>query len=290
MKIKLTSGERIFEAILYIFMTIILVATIYPFWYLLSLSFTSSLVPSTEIHLIPPVFDIMPYKKVLSDPLMFRAMGNTVVRTLFGTFLTVIVTVLLAYPLSKKGLPHKKFWTAFIVFTMYFEGGLIPTYLQVKGLGLGDTIWALTLPILINSFNMLIVRNFFSALPDSLEESAKIDGANDYLILFRIILPVSMPIIATLILWTAVGHWNAWFDSLIYITTDSKQVMQNIMRRIVMDGAGSSIAGTDDMSNLVNPENLKAATIMVTTLPIIIVYPFLQKYFVKGVMVGSLKG
>jgi putative aldouronate transport system permease protein len=290
MNIKPTAGERVFEWILYIFMAIVIFATLYPFWYLLSLSFTSSLVPSTEIHLIPPVFDFMPYKKALADSMMYKSFFNTVYRTLFGTVLTVAVTVLLAYPLSKKYLPNRVFWTGFIVFTMYFEGGMIPSYLQVKYLGILNSIWALTLPVLVNSFNLLIVRNFFMSIPESLEESARIDGASDYLILFRIILPLSMPIIATLILWTAVGHWNAWFDALIYITSDSKQVMQNIMRRIVMDNAGTGVAGTDDMSNLVNPENLKAATIMITTLPIILVYPFLQKYFVKGVLVGSVKG
>jgi len=200
--------------------------------------------------------------------------------------------VLTAYPLSKKHFPHRGFWTGFIVFTMFFSGGLIPTYMVVKGLGLLNTVWALILPGLVPAYNMIIVRNYFMSISPSLEESAKLDGANDFTILLRIILPVSMPIIATVTLWTIVGHWNSWFDSMIYSQNARKQVLQVVLRRIVLEGSNEVVnmnAGMDDMSS-VSPDNIKAATIMVATFPILMVYPFIQKYFVKGIMVGSLKG
>jgi putative aldouronate transport system permease protein len=175
---------------------------------------------------------------------------------------------------------------------MFFSGGLIPIYLLVKSLGLINSMWALVLPGLISAFSLIIARNFFMALPESLEESARIDGANDIRILFSIIVPISMPIIATLTLWMAVQHWNAWFDSLIYMTDSHKQVLQVVMRRIVLQGTKDmmDVNNFDDRSLVANPEMIKAATIMVTVMPIIMFYPFLQKYFVKGVLVGSLKG
>jgi putative aldouronate transport system permease protein len=217
---------------------------------------------------------------------------NTVIRTVLGTALSLTFTIFAAYALSKRYFPHRTFWTAFIVFTMFFSGGLIPSYLLVKSLGLINSMWALVLPGLISAFSLIIARNFFMALPESLEESARIDGANDIRILFSIIVPISMPIIATLTLWMAVQHWNAWFDSLIYMTDSHKQVLQVVMRRIVLQGTKDmmDVNNFDDRSLVANPEMIKAATIMVTVMPIIMFYPFLQKYFVKGVLVGSLKG
>jgi len=177
------------------------------------------------------------------------------------------------------------------VFTMFFSGGLIPVYLLVKKLGIMNSVWALVLPSLISTFSMIIARNYFMSLPIELEESAKIDGAHDWTVLFRIVVPVSAPIIATLALWSAVGHWNAWFDSLIYITDNDKQVLQVVMRRIVLEGTSNMMDfRSDDPLATVNPEMVKAATVMVTVLPIVLTYPFLQKYFIKGVLVGSLKG
>jgi len=290
MLIKKSMGDRIADIAIAIIMILVGFATLYPFWYLLSLSMTSSSVPNTEIYLIPPKFDFTAYWRVLTNPDIGIGFYNTIYRTVFGTAMTVAATVLLAYPLSKKDMPFKTLITGLIVFTMYFSGGLIPTYLLVRDLGLMENRLALMLPGLISAFHLIIVRNFFAGLPDALEESAKLDGANDFVILFRIIMPLSMAIIATLTLWTAVGHWNAWFDALVYVQNSQKQVLQNVMRRIVLEGIGNDIAGIDETTVYINPENLKAATIMVTTIPIIMVYPFLQKYFVKGVLVGSLKG
>ncbi len=275
-----------------LFMITLCVTTIYPFIYLLSLSLSTGDVPLTQIHLIPPKFTWANYEKVLTNEFILSGFMNTVIRTVLGTALSLTFTIFAAYALSKRYFPHRTFWTAFIVFTMFFSGGLIPSYLLVKSLGLINSIWALVLPGLISAFSLIIARNFFMALPESLEESARIDGANDIRILFSIIVPISMPIIATLTLWMAVQHWNAWFDSLIYMTDSHKQVLQVVMRRIVLQGTKDmmDVNNFDDRSLVANPEMIKAATIMVTVMPIIMFYPFLQKYFVKGVLVGSLKG
>lgn len=194
-----------------------------------------------------------------------------------------------AYVLSKKYFPNRNFWTGAIVFTMYFSGGMIPSYILVKNLHLFNSVFALILPGLIPTFTMLIVRNFFMAIPDSMEESARIDGANDVSILFRIILPISMPIIATVVLWQMVGHWNSWFDALLYTQDQKKQVLQLVLRRVLFEGSGE-LADYTGGSVTVRPESLRAAVIMIVIFPIVCVYPFLQKYFVKGILVGSLKG
>lgn len=291
--IKKSLGEVVFDGFNGVLMIIFCITTLYPFIYLLSMSFASANVPLTQINLIPPEVSLESYKRVLSSNYIASGFLVSIFKTLLGTLLSMVFTFTLAYPLSKRYFPNKGFWTAIIVFTMFFNGGLIPNYLLIKNLGLMNKIGALVLPNLVNAFHMVIVRNYMMSLPDSLEESAKIDGANDIRILISIILPVCKPIIATIALWIAVWHWNEWFQCLLYITEPSKQVLQVIMRRVVMDGtqqvvdmAGQSEAG----DAAVTTEGVKAATIMVTTMPILMVYPFIQKYFVKGIMVGSLKG
>ncbi|WP_245954372.1 carbohydrate ABC transporter permease [Paenibacillus flagellatus] len=283
---------QLFDLINFVFMTALCVATIYPFLYLLSLSFSTGDVPLTRIHLLPPTWTWANYEKVLTNEYILSGFANTIARTAIGTALSLTATVFAAYPLAKRFFPHRTFWTGFIVFTMFFSGGLIPNYLLVKSLGLMNSVWALVLPGLVSAFSLIIARNFFMALPESLEESARIDGANDIVILFRIVVPVSMPIIATLTLWTAVQHWNAWFDSLIYMTDAHKQVLQVVMRRIVLQGTKDmmDVNSFEDPNLVANPDMIKAATVIVTVVPIVLFYPFLQKYFVKGVLVGSLKG
>lgn len=286
-----TKGDIVFDIINVIILLIVCFATLYPFYYLLVMSFTSGDVPLTQMYLIPPKATLSNYIKVLSDSAIWGGFRNTVLRTALGTAISVLAVICTAYPLSKKYLVHRNLFTSFVVITMFVSGGTIPSYLLVKNMGLMDTIWALVLPTAISAYNVVITRNFFMSIPASLEESAQLDGANDIQILFKIYVPVSLPIIATITLWVAVAHWNAWFDSLIYITNSNKQVLQIVMRRIVLEG-------TQDMLNPdafeeamhVNSETIKATTVMVTTIPILVVYPFIQKYFVKGVMVGSLKG
>lgn len=291
LKRQRTLGDKIFDATNIFIMLLICIVTIYPFWTELMLSFTSGDVPLTKTYLIPPKMTLANYAKVLSDSDIKFGFANTIFRTVLGTVISVVGVICTAYPLSKKYLVHRNLFTTFVVLTMFVSGGTIPSYLLVKNIGLMDSIWALVLPSAISAYNVVIARNFFMGIPNSLEESARIDGANDITILFRIIIPVSMPIIATITLWVAVWHWNAWFDSLIYISSSTKQVLQVIMRRIVLEGTQEMMNpdAFEEAMN-VNTETIKATTVMVTTIPILLVYPFIQKYFVKGVMIGSIKG
>jgi len=284
---------QIFNVINYALLFALCVSTLYPFLIILSLSFTSEriLTIGYSASLIPKEVSLEAYRKVLSSDFIKSGYIMTILRTILGTSSSVLVTSFTAYALSKKYFPHRTFWTMVIVFTMFFSGGMIPSYLLVRKLGLINNILSLILPPLVNTFNMVIMRNYFMTVPESLEESAKIDGANDILILFRIIIPVSKSIIATITLWVAVWHWNAWFDSLIYTTKPSLQVLQVVLRRVILEGSQmvESVTARDDTYR-VSTEKIKAATIMVTTLPIILVYPFIQKYFIRGIMIGSLKG
>ncbi|MGI5898722.1 MAG: carbohydrate ABC transporter permease [Christensenellales bacterium] len=295
MRIKKSTDEKIFLSIIYAFMIVFCLTTLFPFWNIITLSFTGSGVSTVKYYLWPPVTTLANYKRVFSSSNIWIGFGNTFFRTIIGTLLTLLFSIHMAYPLSKRNFPHRNIWTLIVVFTMFFSGGMIPDYILVRTLGLINTRWAMILPMLISPFNMIIMRNFFMNIPDSLEESARIDGANDITVLYKIILPISGSIIATIALWTAVSHWNAWFDCLIYINDSSKMVVQTILRRVVLEGSQQLmnmtgyIPGMEEVE-VVSTETIKAATIMVATVPILVVYPFLQKYFVKGVMVGSLKG
>jgi putative aldouronate transport system permease protein len=284
-------GDAAFHAVNYAIMIALSFLTIYPFLFLISSSFSALDATVTGFSLWPRQMTVDNYIRVAANPLVYSGYRNTILRTVLGTGLSLLVTFMLAYPLSKKSFPLRNLWTGLVVFTMFFSGGLIPTYLLVKNLKLVDTVWALVLPELVSAYNLVIVRNYMQTIPASLEESAKIDGANDITILFRIILPVCKPIIATIALWVAVWHWNAWFDCMVYVNKAGGEVMQLVMRRIVMLGSNDQITQMmSDTMDVATPEGLKAATILVATVPILCVYPFIQKYFVKGVMVGSLKG
>ena len=244
--------------------------------------------------LIPEQWDLTSYRTLWSSRQnLIRAYGNTLFRVIVGTVMNLIFTIALAYPLSKRDLKGRTFFNALVFFTMIFSGGMVPTYMVVKATGLIDSPWALIVPSLIGTWNMFMMRNFFYAIPDSLIESAQLDGANNLQILTRIVLPCSMASIATILLFYAVGHWNAWFDAVLYITDNKLLPMQNLLRNII---AASNMSDLDAAAMLtadyVRPpaESIKSATIVITTLPILVVYPFIQKYFVKGVMVGSVKG
>jgi putative aldouronate transport system permease protein len=291
---KPSIGERIFDIVNVAALGLLAVTTVYPFLNVLTVSFsTPTAANAYGLKLWPKEVTLEAYKSVFSNPYIWTGYGNTLYRTVLGTLLNVLFTVMCAYPLSKKYLPNRNAYTLFIVFTMFFSGGLIPSYLLVRELGLLDSRWALILPGLIAPFTMIIVRNFFMSLPSEVEESAKIDGADDFRILYAIVLPVSKPIIATISLWYAVAHWNAWFDSLLYIHDPKKTVLGTVLQKIVVEGSQEfqnfELAQVG-MEITVTPDIIKAATIIVATFPIICVYPFIQKYFVKGVMIGSLKG
>ncbi len=287
-----TVGDVTFETVSVIFMIFFCITTLYPFLYLVGLSLSSADASTIGYSILPQGFSLENYAKVLENSDIGVGFKNAIIKTIIGSAVNVVGAIIAAYPLSKKYFPHRSMWTGLIVFTMFFSGGLVPSYLLVKRLGLLESMWALILPGAISTYNMIIMRNFFMSLPESLEEAARIDGANDFVVLIKVVIPTSMAIIATITLWSLVGHWNSWFDALIYITNPDKQLLQIVMRRIVLEGTVQMLNpnAADYTSKPVNSENIKAATIMITTLPIIAVYPFLQKYFVKGVMIGSLKG
>src|SRR5690625_2994057 len=235
---KRSIGEKIFDIFNYTLLLLFAITALYPFINMLSLSLSSSASASQHgLKLFPTEFSLQGYKAVFDNPIIWKGYLNTIIRTVCDTILNFLFNVMCAYPLSKRYLPNRNFYTLFIVFTMFFSGGLIPTYLLVKGIGLLDNPLVLILPGLINAFTMIIVRNYFMSLPVELEESAKIDGANDFRVLFSVILPISTPIIATISLWYAVAHWNAWFDALLYITTTDKMVLQTILRKIIIEGS-----------------------------------------------------
>lgn len=278
---------------------ILLSATILiPFLHLFNLALSPShLATRGGLLLYPSELTFDNYQKVLSSRFIWNGYRNTLVRTVAGTGLQLLFTALGAYAMSKRYFPHRTFYMFLIVFTMFFSGGLIPSYLLVKDLGLIDHYGAMILPGLVSAFNLVILRNYFQAMPEEIEESCQIDGAGRFRIFFSIVLPLSTPILATVGLWLAVGHWNAWFDVLLYIQDEQKFVLQIVLRRIILTGtqqmmdltaaSGSTTLLEETQSS---PEGLKAASIFVATLPILCVYPFIQKYFVQGIMIGSLKG
>lgn len=229
---------------------------------------------------------------VITTSVLPRAYANTIIRTVVGTSLSVSATIIAAYVLSFKKLPFRNAMTAFLFITMYVDGGLIPTYLLMRSLKLYNNFWVLILPSLISAYNVFIARNFLSSLPESLRESAYLDGAGDFTVFTKIVLPLSKPIIATLALWSAVGHWNAWFDAMLYIKNQDLIVLQLLLKR-TMDQAVNTQFETGSMlesMQAVCSENINAAIIILTIGPIVMVYPFIQKYLIKGVMIGSIKG
>ena len=292
--IQKSPGEKVFDTLNAIVLGVLALSMVYPFWYLFALSLAdANKVALSKVYIWPSAVSLSSYANVLGTKYIYMSFGMTVLRTVLGTAIALFLGYNMAYVLSKRYFPHRKFWTGLLVFTMFFSGGMIPEYLLIKDLVMIDKIWALVLPMAISAYNIVIIRNFLMSLPDSLEESARLDGANDIVIVYRIILPLSLPIIATVGLWTAVAHWNAWFDAMIYIRTTEKQVMQMVLRRVVLLGDASLVPLSGEQVNLtvsMNTETIKAATVMVATVPILVVYPFIQKYFVKGIMIGSLKG
>jgi len=265
---------------------------LYPFLYTLTISLsTAAEVSRPGLHLFPREISLLSYRMVLTNPDILTGYFNTILRTVLGTTITVVGCSIAAYPLARKEMPLRSLITFLIVFTMLFNGGMVPNYLLIQKLGLLNSIFALVIPTALSAFNIIIIKNFFQALPESLVESARIDGAGEWRILFQIYMPLSKPVLATVALWSSVYHWNAWFDALLYITDDSKQVLQTFLQRIVVESSTQlmELGVTDTSVMQFAPETIKAATIVVTILPIICVYPFIQKYFVKGVMLGGVK-
>lgn len=294
MRIKRSLGEVAFDWANVLLLSFLIVVTFYPFLHVImaSLSNPSRLAAHRGILAWPSGFSTGAYRSILRYRLIYSGYTNTLIIVTAGTALNLLMTLLGAYVLSRKALALRRLISVMIVFTMYFSGGLIPTYLLVNNtLGLGNTLWALLLPGLISTWNLLVMRTAFYGIPDSIEESAKLDGANDFIILFRIIAPMILSTISVILLFYAVAHWNSWFPAAIYIRDRGKFPLQLVLREIIilsnMEELTQSAPDTE-VENL--SETIKYATIIVATLPILCVYPFLQRYFVKGVMIGAVKG
>lgn len=285
-----SSSEFIFDFVNNFLLTALVLVTIYPFLYVLfaSLSDSDLLMQKVGILLAPLGFSIKAYISVLNNPMIAIGYGNTFLYMAVGTTINMLMTSLGAYVLSRKDFRIKRIMSLLIIFTMFFSGGMIPTYLVVMQLGMIDKIWALVLPGAISTMNLLIMRTAFMSISPSLEESAYIDGANDLVILSRIVLPLSLPTVAVMVLFYGVGHWNSWFSAMIYLRTRTKYPLQLILREVLVLNDVSRM-DTGVIPGAAIGESIKYATIMVATLPILLLYPFLQKYFVKGVMIGAIK-
>lgn len=284
---RFTVGNTVIYTILTLFTATIVVA----FLHLFSLSLSPSYIATKGgLHLWPKDFTLDNYAKVMQNNYIWAGYKVTLIRTIAGTLIQLFFTAMGAYTLSKRYFPHRTFWTLLIVFTMFFSGGLIPSFLLVSALNLRNTYTVMILPGLVSAYNLTIMRNYFQSMPEEIEESCMIDGAGRFRILFSIVLPLAMPILATVALWLAVGHWNAWFDVLLYVDDPKKLTLQVVLRRIIITGNKEMLEMSTSEEATISSEGLKAACIYVATIPILCTYPFLQRYFVKGIMVGSLKG
>ncbi|NMB95258.1 MAG: carbohydrate ABC transporter permease [Clostridiaceae bacterium] len=293
MAIKRSPCEKAFDALNVLIMILLIIATLYPLLYVVfaSISIPSRLMQHQGVLLRPLGFELEAYKLAFRNPMILKGYLNTLFVVTVGTAVNIVMTSLGAYVLSRKGLLWKKLIMIIIVFTMFFGGGMIPTYLLVKSLKLTDTLWALIIPGTISTYNMIVMRTSFSSIPDSLEESARIDGAKEFTILFKIVIPLSLPVIAVMILFYGVGHWNSWFSALIYLRKRELYPLQLILREILISNdTNQMLVGMGGMDLEPIAETVKCATSVIATLPILCIYPFLQKYFIKGVMIGALKG
>jgi putative aldouronate transport system permease protein len=292
MHIKKSMGERAFDVFNTMLMILLMIVTLYPFLHVFfaSISDPTAVVQHRGLLLHPIGFTTGAYKLVFKNPMIPIGYRNTLIYVLVGTAINIFMTTLGAYGLSRKNVYFKNHIMFLITFTMFFSGGLIPTYLLVRDLGMTDTRWALLIPNAISAYNLIIMRTSFEGVPVSLEESAKLDGANDFTVLFRIILPLSMPVVAVMVLFYGVGHWNSWFNAMIYLRDRQLFPLQLVLREILISNSTDTmIAGSAGLDREPIGETVKYATIIVATVPILFIYPFLQKYFVKGVMIGAIK-
>ena len=291
--IKASVGSCVFDVVNTIVLIALCFVTLYPMWYCLCASFTSTSYLSAHQGVLfwPHMFTTSAYRMAFTHPLLLSGYKNILIVLLVSLPINIFLTLFTGYFLASKDVMLKPIIQFLIMFTMFFSGGMIPIFLNIRDLGLYNTLWSLILPGAISVYNCIICRTAIQAVPESLTESAYLDGANDLIIVFRITLPLIMPTIAVLLLYYGVGHWNAWFPASIYLQDNNKLPIQNIMRSILiansdlLNASGSETDKVDDFA-----ETIKYATIVLTTVPVLCIYPFLQKYFVKGVMIGAVKG
>lgn len=295
-KRKLSGADKGFHIFNKIFMVIIFVIFAWPLWFVLIASFSDpNLVTSGKVLLLPKGFYLGGYKMILEYKDILRGYANSIFYTVVGTVLNIVMTICATYPLSRKDFVPQKFFTIIFVFTMYFSGGLVPLFLQVRALGLYNTPLAMIIPGAVSMYNVLILRSFFmTGIPKSLEEAAELDGANTFQMLTKIIIPLAKPTIAVLVLFYAVGHWNDYFSALIYLKDKSLMPLQTVLRDILIMGKIDMTSGSVDMAavtaKLKVAQTLRYSVIVVSTVPLMLVYPFIQKHFVKGIMLGAVKG
>lgn len=294
MKIRKRKVLSAFDVVLILVSIIIMLIIAYPLFFVIIASFSDpKAVLGGKITFWPIGFNLESYKMILQEPKIWSGYRNTIFYTVTGTLINFILTTLTAYPLSRKDMPLRWLLTFFITFTMLFSGGMIPVYMVVRGLNMTDTVWAMIIPGAISTYNMLVMKNYFqSSIPEELHEAAAIDGCGHFQSLVRVVLPLSTPIIAVIILFYAVGHWNSFFNAIIYLRDQRLYPLQIILRDIMLQNSLEAVGG--DMigmyEKVMRGETMKYAVILVASAPVLVFYPFVQKYFVKGIMVGAVKG
>lgn len=290
---KVKFGDRLFSFIIVLIIFLLTAACLIPFIYLLAVSLSGSdAVIRGEVFLIPKDFSLEVYQNLIKNGSLVKAMGRTILLTVVYMAVSMVVTIMCAYPLSVSGLKGKRIILVFIMFTMYFSGGMIPSYLVVHRLGMIDSYLALIVPCALSTYNMIVLRTFFTTIPESLKEAALIDGAGDMTILLKVILPLSKPALATISLFYVVSRWNGLQDAFLYINDPAKAVLQVKLKQIIQSSQALSELMLEGATTeqLMPAQTVRAGALMFSMIPILIIYPFLQKYFVKGTMIGSVKG
>lgn len=284
-------GERLFHGVTVLALVLLLVVTIFPILYVLSVSVTpmETLARYGGFQVIPRAITFDAYRYILGSSLIPRAFLNSVFITGVGTALGLIATILMAYPLSRKQMPGRNFLLLLVLLPMLFQGGLIPSYILIKNLGLIDSLWAVILPWVVTTYNLLVMKSFFQSLPEELFEAARIDGASEWSVLWRIVIPLSTPVIATVGLFYAVRHWNGFFDAMMYLNDPNLQPLPVVLRNVLIDVIRGTDLGPEGMSALPG-ETTKMATVVISIIPMLVIYPWIQKYFTKGLLLGSIKG
>ena len=289
--IRPSRGYRAFQVVNALILTGVVVITLYPFVNIVAQSFSSeSAITAGHVNLVPRGWNLTTYKTVMSDSAFWENYRNTVVYTVTATAISMVLTTCYAYVLSKQHLKGRKVLIAVALFTMFFNGGLIPNYVLVADLGLRNSIWAIVLPNAVSVFNLLVMKSFFENLPSELEEAAAVDGLNTYGILWRIVLPLSKAVLATMVLFYAVSFWNSWFSAFLYMDRSSLFPVTVYLRNLIAGASGGTDQSAASDTALQIASNIQAVTIVLTVIPILTIYPFVQRYFVKGVMLGAVKG
>lgn len=289
-KVKLSKSYKVFLVVNTVIMILISAATLYPFLYLVAQSFSSeAAIVQGKVSIFPVGFNLTTYKSILSKGDFQRYYLNTIIYAIVGTFCSIAASSILAYPLSKKELRLNKFFGPFIIFTMYFGGGLIPNYVLMNTLGLRDNIWAFIMPGLIGTYYVLLMKNFFAGVPKDLEEAGEIDGLSKFGVFFRIVLPLSKPIMATMVLFYMSGYWSNWFNAYLYLDSKEKWPVAYYLKTIIAGASSTADPGAAMADTMQIAANIKSCCMVLTAVPIICVYPFIQKYFVQGMMLGGVK-